>query len=411
LSNSRGLLAVEPILRRYDYLCSDRLSRSSLRRLPRFLFDYIDGGAVTENTMKSNAEALQAIALRQRVLQGVGAPGLETEILGSNWSMPIALGPVGATGMYARRGEVQAARGAAALGIPYTLSTVSVCSIEEVAGGAQGELWSQLYVLKDRGYMRNALERSWAAGMKTLVFTADMPVPGSRYRDRHSGMSGPAATLRQYLQAMTHPRWALDVGLLGRPLSFGNIEAYKGRKMSMNDYTGFLGANFDPSIGWSDLEWIRESWKGKLLIKGVLDPEDARDAKRLGADGVIVSNHGGRQLDGAIPTARALPDVVDAIGGDLTVLVDSGIRSGLDVVRMLALGAKGVLLGRAYIYALAAAGQRGVSNLLELFAADMKVTMTLIGAKSPAEITRHDLEDVAKHLRPELTASVPKAAA
>jgi L-lactate dehydrogenase (cytochrome) len=381
------------------------------RRLPRFLFDYIDGGAVTENTMKSNAEALQAIALRQRVLQGVGEPRLETEILGSNWSMPIALGPVGATGMYARRGEVQAARAAATVGIPYTLSTVSVCSIEEVAGGAQGELWSQLYVLKDRGYMRNALERSWAAGMRTLVFTADMPVPGSRYRDRHSGMSGPAATLRQYLQAMTHPRWALDVGLLGRPLSFGNIETYTGRKMSMNDYTGFLGANFDPSIGWSDLEWIRESWKGKLLIKGVLDPRDARDAKHLGADGIIVSNHGGRQLDGAIPTARALPDVVDAIGADLTVLVDSGIRSGLDVVRMLALGAKGVLLGRAYIYALAAGGQRGVSNLLNLFAADMKVTMTLIGAKSPAEITRHDLEDVAKQLHPELTASVPKAAA
>lgn len=372
------------------------------RRLPPFLFDYIDGGAVTENTMKGNAEALQTMALRQRVLQGVGAPGLETEILGSKWTIPIALGPVGATGMYARRGEVQAARAAATTGIPYTLSTVSVCPIEEVARGAKGELWCQLYVLKDRGYMRDALERSWAAGMKTLVFTADMPVPGSRYRDRHSGMSGPAATLRQYLQATTHPHWALEVGLLGRPLSFGNIEAYTGRKMSMNDYMGFIGSNFDPSIGWNELEWIRESWKGKLIIKGLLDPEDARDAKRLGADGIVVSNHGGRQLDGAIPTARALPDVVDAVGADLTILVDSGIRSGLDVVRMLALGAKGVLLGRAYIYALAAAGERGVSHLLELFAADMKVTMTLIGAKSPAEISRDNLEAARRQLAAEL---------
>ncbi|MEW6255134.1 MAG: FMN-dependent L-lactate dehydrogenase LldD [Pseudomonadota bacterium] len=363
------------------------------RRLPRFLFDYIDGGAVTEQTMRSNAQALQAIALRQRVLQGAGAPTLETDILGSQWGMPIALAPVGATGMYARRGEVQAARAATQARIPYTLSTVSVCPIEEVAKGAPtGNLWSQLYVLKDRGFMRNFLERSWAAGMGTLVFTADMPVPGSRYRDRHSGMSGPAATLRQYMQAVLHPFWALDVGLLGGPLSFGNIEAYVGHKMTMTDYIGFLGKNFDPSIAWNDLEWVRDSWKGKLIIKGVLDPEDARDAKRLGADGIIVSNHGGRQLDGAKPTVQALPGVVDAIGEDLTVLVDSGIRSGVDVVRMLAQGAKGVLLGRAYIYALATAGERGVSHLLDLFAADMKVTMTLIGAKTPADITRHALD-------------------
>jgi len=368
------------------------------RRLPRFLFDYIDGAAVSESTMQSNAAALQAIALKQRVLQGVGVPALETEILGRKWALPVALGPVGATGMYARRGEVQAARAAAATGIPYTLSTVSVCRIEEVAAHATGELWSQLYVLKDRGYMRDALQRAWAAGMKTLVFTVDMPVPGSRYRDRHSGMSGPAATLRQYLQAFAHPRWALDVGLLGRPLSFGNIEAYVGRRMSMNDYMGFIGSNFDPAIGWRDLEWIREGWKGKLIIKGLLDADDARDARRLGADGIVVSNHGGRQLDGAIPTARALPGVADAVGGELTVLVDSGIRSGLDVVRMLALGAKGVLLGRAYIYALAAGGERAVAHLLQLIAADMRVTMTLIGAKSPAEISRSRLETAGKEL-------------
>lgn len=357
------------------------------RRLPRFLFDYIDGGAVAENTMNANAAELASVALRQRVLCGAGRPTLATTILDAPWAMPVALGPVGATGMYARRGEVQAARAASRAGIPYTLSTVSVCSIEEVASHASGALWSQLYVLKDRGYMRNALERAWAAGMKTLVFTVDMPIPGSRYRDNRSGMSGPHATLRQYLQACTHPRWAMNVGLAGRPLSFGNIEAYTGHKMTMDDYMGFISNNFDPSIAWHDLEWIRDSWQGKLIIKGILDADDARNAVRLGADGIVVSNHGGRQLDGAIPTARALPRVVDAVGDDLTVLADSGVRSGVDVIRLLALGAKGVLLGRAYIYALAAAGEAGVAHLLRLFAEDMKVTMTLTGATSPSAIS------------------------
>ncbi|HCB1329143.1 FMN-dependent L-lactate dehydrogenase LldD [Klebsiella variicola] len=357
------------------------------RRLPRFLFDYIDGGAVAENTMNANATELASVALRQRVLCGAGEPTLATTILDASWAMPVALGPVGATGMYARRGEVQAARAASRAGLPYTLSTVSVCSIEEVASQASGALWSQLYVLKDRGYMRNALERAWAAGMKTLVFTVDMPIPGSRYRDNRSGMSGPHATLRQYLQACTHPRWAMSVGLAGRPLSFGNIEAYTGHKMTMDDYMGFISNNFDPSIAWHDLEWIRDSWQGKLIIKGILDADDARNAVRLGADGIVVSNHGGRQLDGAIPTARALPRVVDAVGDDLTVLADSGVRSGVDVIRLLALGAKGVLLGRAYIYALAAAGEAGVAHLLRLFAEDMKVTMTLTGATSPSAIS------------------------
>ena len=357
------------------------------RRLPRFLFDYIDGGAVAENTMNANATELASVALRQRVLCGAGEPTLATTILDASWAMPVALGPVGATGMYARRGEVQAARAASRAGIPYTLSTVSVCSIEEVASQASGALWSQLYVLKDRGYMRNALERAWAAGMKTLVFTVDMPIPGSRYRDNRSGMSGPHATLRQYLQACTHPRWAMSVGLAGRPLSFGNIEAYTGHKMTMDDYMGFISNNFDPSIAWHDLEWIRDSWQGKLIIKGILDADDARNAVRLGADGIVVSNHGGRQLDGAIPTARALPRGVDAVGDDLTVLADSGVRSGVDVIRLLSLGAKGVLLGRAYIYALAAAGEAGVAHLLRLFAEDMKVTMTLTGATSPSAIS------------------------
>lgn len=361
------------------------------RRLPRFLFDYIDGGAVSEATMHNNEQELRSLTLRQKILTGVGEPSVECHISGTTWGMPVALGPVGATGMYARRGEAQAAVAAAEKKIPYTLSTVSVCPIEEVASQAGGELWSQLYVLKDRGYMKNVLERSWAAGMRTLVFTVDMPVPGSRYRDRHSGMSGPMATLRQYLQALAHLRWAVSVGLAGRPLSFGNIEAYTGHKMTMNDYMGFISKNFDPSISWKDLDWLRNEWKGKLILKGILDAGDARQAVKAGADGIVVSNHGGRQLDGAVATARALPAVVDSVGNSITVLADSGIRSGIDVIRMLALGAKGVLLGRSYVYALAADGKKGVFNLLNLLETDMKVTMTLIGAKSVNDINRTDL--------------------
>jgi len=357
------------------------------RRLPRFLFDYIDGGANAEHTMRRNGLDLQDLALRQRVLREVGEVDLSTTLLGETLSMPVALAPVGLTGMYARRGEVQAARAAAAHHVPYTLSTVSVCPIEEVQAQVDRPIWFQLYVLKDRGFMRDALARAWAAGVRTLVFTVDMPVPGSRYRDAHSGMSGPHAALRRMVQAVTHPRWAWDVGLLGRPHDLGNVSAYRKQKTSLEDYVGWLGANFDPSIGWRDLEWIRESWQGPMVLKGILDPQDARDAVQFGADGIVVSNHGGRQLDGVLSTARALPAIADAVKGDLAILVDSGIRSGLDVVRMLALGADSVLLGRAYIYALAAAGQQGVGNLLDLIAREMRVAMTLTGARSLAEIT------------------------
>ena len=361
------------------------------RRLPRFLFDYIDGGAVAENTMNANAAELASVALRQRVLCGAGEPTLATTILDAPWAMPVALGPVGATGMYARRGEVQAARAASRAGIPYTLSTVSVCSIEEVASHASGALWSQLYVLKDRGYMRNALERAKAAGCSTLVFTVDMPTPGARYRDAHSGMSGPNAAMRRYLQAVTHPQWAWDVGLNGRPHDLGNISAYLGKPTGLEDYIGWLGNNFDPSISWKDLEWIRDFWDGPMVIKGILDPEDARDAVRFGADGIVVSNHGGRQLDGVLSSARALPAIADAVKGDIAILADSGIRNGLDVVRMIALGADTVLLGRAFLYALATAGQAGVANLLNLIEKEMKVAMTLTGAKSISEITQDSL--------------------
>lgn len=361
------------------------------RRLPPFLFHYIDGGAYAEHTLKRNVSDLSDIALRQRILRNMADLSLETELFGETLAMPVALAPVGLTGMYARRGEVQAARAADSRGIPFTLSTVSVCPIEEVAPAIQRPMWFQLYVLRDRGFMRNALERAQAAGVTTLVFTVDMPVPGARYRDAHSGMSGPNAPLRRVGQAITHPRWAWDVGLLGRPHDLGNISAYRGNPTGLADYIGWLGNNFDPSISWKDLEWIREFWKGPMVIKGILDPDDARDAVKFGADGIVVSNHGGRQLDGVLSTARALPAIADAVQGDLKILADSGIRNGLDVVRMLALGADTVLLGRAFVYALAAQGEAGVANLLDLVAKEMRVAMTLTGARRIADIGRDSL--------------------
>ncbi len=361
------------------------------RRLPPFLFHYIDGGAYSEHTLRRNTADLADIALRQRILNNMSALSLETTLFEEKLAMPVVLAPVGLTGMYARRGEVQAAKAAAKKGIPFTLSTVSVCAIEEVAPAIDRPMWFQLYVLKDRGFMRNALERARAAGVKTLVFTVDMPVPGARYRDAHSGMSGPNAAARRILQAMLHPQWAWDVGLNGKPHDLGNVSAYRGHRTGLEDYIGWLGANFDPSISWRDLEWIRDFWKGPMIIKGILDPQDAKDAVSFGADGIVVSNHGGRQLDGVLSTARALPAIADAVKGEITLLADSGIRTGLDVVRMIALGADGVLLGRAFIYALAAAGEAGVINLLELIEKEMRVAMTLTGAKSVADITRDSL--------------------
>ncbi|KMY02609.1 lactate dehydrogenase [Pseudomonas syringae KCTC 12500] len=356
------------------------------RKLPRFLFDYIDGGAYAEHTLRANGSDLADISLRQRVLKNVDNVSLETRLFGESLAMPIVLSPVGLSGMYARRGEVQAAKAAANKRIPFCLSTVSVCSIEEVASQSKQAIWFQLYVLKDRGFMKNALERAKAAGVTTLVFTVDMPTPGARYRDAHSGMSGPYAAPRRILQAMTKPDWALNVGLLGRPHDLGNISRYLGKATTLEDYVGWLANNFDPSISWKDLEWIREFWQGPMIIKGILDPQDARDALSFGADGIVVSNHGGRQLDGALSTAKALPPIVQAVGSDLTVLADSGIRSGLDVVRMLALGAKGVLLGRSMAYALGADGQRGVENMLDIFAREMHVAMTLTGVTSIEQI-------------------------
>jgi L-lactate dehydrogenase (cytochrome) len=362
------------------------------RRVPRFLFDYADGGAYAEHTMHRNSADLAEIALRQRVLKDVASIDLKTALFGREMALPVALGPVGISGMFARRGELQAARAAQKSGVPMCLSTVSICSIEEVAKCAD-PFWFQLYVIRDRDFMKDLIARAKAAGAEALVFTVDMPVPGARYRDAHSGMSGPNAALRRFVQAAFKPRWAFDVGLFGRPHMLGNLLPVLGKDSGLNDYMGWLGRNFDPSIQWKDLDWIRQEWDGPLIIKGILDPEDAREAAAIGADGIVVSNHGGRQLDGVWSSARALPAIADAVAGRLTVLADGGVRNGLDVVRMLALGADGVLLGRAWLWALAAQGEAGVAKLLQLIAAEMNVAMTLTGVNRIDAIDRSILAE------------------
>jgi len=362
------------------------------RKLPRFLFDYLDGGAGEEMTLRRNLSDLSSIALRQRVLTEVSEVRLGLELFGRKQALPLILAPVGLTGMYARRGEVQAARAAAAAGIPFCLSTVSVCALEEVAPQSSAPLWFQLYMLRDRGFMRELLVRIKAAGCRTLVFTVDMPVPGVRYRDMRSGMSGPHAAAKRLIQAIAHPSWAWNVGVRGRPHVLGNIAPVLGRSSGLEDFIGWLAANFDPTVGWRDLEWIRDVWDGPLVLKGILDPDDARAAVALGADGIVVSNHGGRQLDGAQSTALALPRIAEAVGDGLAILADSGVRCGTDVVRLLALGATAVLIGRAFVYALAASGQAGVAQLLGMLAKEMRVAMTLIGAADISQISSDVLD-------------------
>ncbi|MEA3134669.1 MAG: hypothetical protein QOG17_2515 [Gammaproteobacteria bacterium] len=361
------------------------------RRLPHFLFEYIDGGAHSEVTLRRNIDDLEAIALRQRVLRDVSTLDLTTELFGSKLSLPIALAPVGLAGLNARRGEVQAARAAEAAGVPFCLSTVSACSLEEVRRGVTRPFWFQLYMIRDRGFMRDLLAQAAAAHCSALVFTVDMPVPGTRYRDLRSGLAGAPGLIgaaRRTGQALLKPRWTWDVGVRGRPHTLGNVAPVLGDDTGLEDFFAWMRGNFDPTVTWGDLEWIRSQWAGPLILKGILDASDAQQAADLGANGIVVSNHGGRQLDGAPSTARALPAIVAAVGDRLTILVDGGVRSGLDVVRMLALGAKGVLIGRAWAYALAARGEAGVSHMLELMAAEMRVALSLTGCMRISDVTR-----------------------
>ena len=361
------------------------------RRLPRFLFEYIDGGSYAEVTLRKNVSELSDIALRQRVLRDVSALDLTTSLFGREQALPVALAPIGLAGLNARRGECQALRAAERAGVPFTLSTVGACSLAEVARAASRPFWFQLYMIRDRAFMKDLLAQAAAANCFALVFTVDMPVPGSRYRDYHSGLAGADGLKGQIwraAQAAMKPGWAWDVGLRGRPHTLGNVAPVLQGKTGIEDFFAWMRNNFDPSIHWRDLDFIRSEWKGPLIIKGLLDPEDAREAAALGADGIVVSNHGGRQLDGVLSTARALPPIADAVGDKLTVLADGGVRSGLDVVRMLALGAKGVLLGRAWAYALAAQGEAGVTKMLQLIEAEMRVAMALTGCSTIADINQ-----------------------
>jgi L-lactate dehydrogenase (cytochrome) len=329
------------------------------------------------------------------VLRDMSKLDLTMTLFGRTYRMPVVLGPIGLAGLYARRGEVQAARAAERAGVAFTLSTVSACPLEEVTSAIRDPIWFQLYMIRDRGFMTDLLARAQAAGCTALVFTVDMPVPGSRYRDYRSGLAGAAGSIgrmRRALQAMRRPRWAWDVGLRGRPHHLGNVAPVLGDKTGLEDFFAWMRTNFDPSVSWRDLEFVRERWKGPLILKGILDPEDARLAATLGADGIVVSNHGGRQLDGVTSVCRALPAIADAVGEKLTVLADGGVRSGLDVIRMVALGARGVLLGRAWAYALAASGEAGVGHVLELIAAEMRVCMTLTGVAQVSAIGRSILD-------------------
>ncbi len=361
------------------------------KRLPHFLFEYIDGGSHTEYTLRKNTEDLSSVELRQRILRDVSGIDLSSQFCGQQLSLPLALGPIGLAGLYAQRGEVQAARAAEKHGVPFSLSTVSVCPLAEVTQAVSKPLWFQLYMIRDRVFMRDLLQQAKAANCSALIFTVDMPVPGTRYRDYRSGLAGASGLvgdINRTLQAAMHPQWAWNVGIHGRPHHLGNVAPVLGDNTGLEDFFAWMRNNFDPSIGWKDLDFIRNEWDGPLFIKGIMDVEDAQEAVKLGADGLVVSNHGGRQLDGAPSSVSALPTIAAAVGEDIEVWADGGIRSGLDVIKMLALGAKGVFLGRAWAYALGGAGQAGVEHMLKLIEAEMRVTMALTGATCIDDINR-----------------------
>lgn len=361
-------------------------------RLPRFLFDYIDGGAYQEVSLRKNVEDFRALGLNQRVMRDVSQLDTRAHVLGEDWTMPVALAPIGMGGMMARRAEVQAVRVADAFGVPFCLSTVAICSIEEVAKVAKRPFWFQLYMLKDRGAVRALLQRARAVGVNTLVFTVDLAVVGARYRDVRNGMGGGTSILGRLrgglYEYLTHPNWLMNVALGGGPHVFGNLKRYVPKATTPTDFKTWVDAQFDPSVTWKDIEQLRRDWPGKLIIKGVLNAEDALAAANAGADAVIVSNHGGRQLDGVSSSIRALPPITDALAGRAEVLMDGGVRSGQDVARAVASGARAVMIGRPWIWAVAARGGAGLKRLLATFKEELRVTMALTGAPSIASLDR-----------------------
>src|SRR3954463_11377124 len=372
------------------------------RRIPRQLFDYVDGGAYDEATMRANVADLARVLLRQVVMRDVSMRDASVEVLGQRLALPVILAPVGLGGMLAPRAEVQAARAAEAAGVPFVESTVSICGIEEVAHATSTPPWFQLYVMRDRGYAENLMARAHAVGSPVLMLTVDLPVIGARHRDTRNAMvgePGAAAKDRRGLALVSPPRWTRAVAMGGKPLTLGNLEQAVPGARTPAGFKEWVSANFDPSVTWDDIAWVREHWNGRLVVKGVLDPEDARRAVDAGVDGVVVSNHGGRQLDSVPSTARALPDVADAVGDQIEVLADGGIRTGLDVVKMVALGARAVLIGRPWAWAVAARGEAGVRHVLRVMKADLDTALGLTGQTSIAGVDRSALYDAGSAVR------------
>ena len=371
--------------------CIEDLRDAARRKVPRAFFEYADGGSYSEETLRANRADLESIALRQRVMVDVADRSTGTKILGEPVSLPLALAPIGLCGMQHGDGEILACRAAQAAGIPFCLSTMSICSIEDVAGAVDKPFWFQLYVMKDRGFIRSLIERAAAAKCSALVLTVDLQILGQRHRDIKNGMTvPPELRLKNFFDIATKPAWALSV-LRGKRKTFGNISGHIKGMESVNVLSQWISGQFDPSLSWKDIEWIAGLWPGKLILKGILDVEDARMAAKSGAAALVVSNHGGRQLDGAPSSISMLPRIADALGSDIEIMFDGGIRSGQDLFRALALGAKACLSGRAYICGLGAGGQAGVTRAIEIIRNELDVTMALTGVKNIGQIDRRTI--------------------
>jgi len=368
--------------------CIEDLRQAYHRKVPRAFVDYCESGSYAEQTLRANRADLERIALRQRVLNDVSGRSTKTTILGEEARLPLILAPVGLTGMQHGDGEIHACRAAQAAGIPYTLSTMSICSIEDVAASVAKPFWFQLYVMKDRGYIRALIERAAAAKCSALVLTVDLQVIGQRHRDIKNGMSvPPEIRISNLIDIATKPAWALGI-LRGKRKTFGNIAGHYPSMSNVTVLSKWIAEQFDPTLSWKDVEWIKSLWPGKLILKGILDVEDARIAAKTGAAAIVVSNHGGRQLDGAVSSISMLPSIANAVGSQIEVLFDGGIRSGQDLLRALALGARASMCGRAYIYGLGAGGEAGVVRAIEIIKSELDTSMALTGVNSIGEIDR-----------------------